>query len=236
MKKLLISAILALTTLAAPAKSYYLLADPPSPDDERIPVNDFNDWDRKIMGYTIADGEASFHIADNVDVPWDGGGWSNNGFDFTKLETKTLLLKYRYKATGNNTTWKFKFEISKENWVFAEIATSPELRDGLWHDAIVDINKLMPGWAAAKGNDWVLMIVAEPLHGGDLLSIDDVRFVAENDDTATAGTREDICRNIEIPLPHYYGYSLLTAAPDEAQGEKPFQLRKIDCWEGTCNG
>lgn len=147
-----------------------------------------------------------------------------------------MLLKYRYKATGNNTTWKFKFEISKGDSVFAEIATSPELRDGLWHDAIVDINKLMPGWAAAKGNGWVLMIVAEPLHAGDRLSIDDVRFVADNEDAATAGTREDICRNIEIPLPHYYGYSVLTAAPDEARGEKPFQLLKIDHWEGTCKG
>lgn len=94
MNKLLISAILALTALAAPAKSYYLLADPPSSDDERIPVNDFNDWDRKIMGYTIADGEASFHIDDNVNVEWDGGGWSNNGFDFTKLEAKNWVSRF----------------------------------------------------------------------------------------------------------------------------------------------
>lgn len=184
MKKYFLTAFLALTALAASAKSYVVFSgDPLTVDEEQISMNAFNNWNPGAM--TVSDYQTDATSPDGKSVKceitqsgtWSGGGWANNGFDMGKIKALSpLKLKFQYKASsGSTTSWRFKFvDCTPE----VEYVIPGIVKDGQWHEMEIDVNQANEAWgpALSSGTYWVLTVVGQETHAGDTFELTDVRF------------------------------------------------------------
>lgn len=184
MKKYFLTAFLALTALAASAKSYVVFSgDPLTVDEEQITMNAFTNWNPGAM--TVSDYQTDATSPDGKSVKceitqsgtWSGGGWANNGFDMGKVKALSpLKLKFQYKASsGSTTSWRFKFvDCTPE----VEYVIPGIVKDGQWHEMEIDVNQANEAWGSAlsSGTYWVLTVVGQETKVGDTFELTDVRF------------------------------------------------------------
>lgn len=193
MKKFFLTAFIALTALAASAKSYVVFSgDPLKAGEEQISMGAFNNWNASSM--EVSDYQADATSPDGKSVKfkitangtWSGGGYPNNGFDMSKIKALSpLKLRFQYKLSeGSTTSWRFKFvDCTPE----VEYEIPGLVNDGQWHEMEIDVNQANSAWGPALSSStyWVLTIVGQGTKTGDTFELTDVRFT-DGDEVVSA--------------------------------------------------
>lgn len=185
MKKIFISALMAVSALCSSAENYVLFSgDALKEGETQVGLEDFSLWngftksdyttdatapDGKSMTFTVtAAGEAS---------GWCGGGWRNTAdFDLSLLKADGMNLVFYAKAKGD-TSWKWQFNNQSKN--VSDQLPFPIKRDEQWHKVCINLKENYGNVVNSLGQSdqgWLYTIVGYQLKEGDYIAVTDVHF------------------------------------------------------------